>query len=177
MIRNARLVLALALAAGCLTVPHAAYAQAPDDGGDDWVPCSLGESCADSEDSGDESWECEPGDDTCADQSDEDEGEDWTAEPTLPAQVKRPAKPVKVKRAKLTLAAVCQPEEGCIAATYTLKVKGQKLTATDGALDAGQSTKLVFKLTRKQLRKLGKRPVKATVTAPGLPAAQIKLRV
>jgi hypothetical protein len=178
MIRNARLVLVLALAAGCLTVPHAAYAQAPDDGGDDWVPCSYGEPCSDPEDSGDDPWECAPDDELCDDGQDEgvDDGGDWADEPTLPAKVKRPAKPVKVKRAKVTLAAVCEPEEGCVGATYTLKVKGQKLTATDEALDAGQTTKLVFKLTRKQVRKLGKRAVKATVTAPGMPAARITLR-
>jgi hypothetical protein len=172
MIRTARLVLVLALAAGCLTVPQAAGAQAPDDGGDEWVVCDPGEPCSDSEDSGDDSWEC-ASDEICDDGED---GEDDSVEPTLPAQVKRPGKPLKVKRGKLTLAAVCQPEEGCVAATYTLKVKGQRLTATDGALDSGQTTTLVFKLTRKQLRTLGKRAVKATVIAPGLPAARITLR-
>jgi hypothetical protein len=175
MIRTARLVLVLALAAGCLTVPQVANAQAPDDGGDEWVVCDPGEPCSDSEDSGDDSSECAP-DEICDDGEDGGEdGEDDTVEPTLPAQVKRPGKPLKVKRGKLTLAAVCQPEEGCVAATYTLKVRGQRLTATDGALDSGQTTKLVFKLTRKQLRKLGRRAVKATVTAPGLPAARITL--
>jgi hypothetical protein len=178
MIRNARLVLVLALAAGCLTVPHVAFAQAPDDGSDEWVICDAGEPCSDADDSGGDPGECAPDDELCDDGQDDvgDEGGDWADEPTLPAQVKRPARPVKVKRAKVTLAAVCEPEEGCVAATYTLKVKGQKLTATDEALDAGQTTKLVFKLTRKQVRKLGKRAVKATVTAPGLPAARITLR-
>ena len=53
---------------------------------------------------------------------------------------------------------------------------GQKLTATASELETGETATLVFKLTRGQLRKLGKRAVKATVTAPGLTAARIKLR-
>jgi hypothetical protein len=174
MIRTARLALALALAAGCLTVSQTAYAQEPDGGGDGGLVCDVGEPCDVPEDSGDQ-WDCAPDDELCDDVQGQ-EGEDDTVEPTLPAQVEHPRKPVKVKRAQVTLAAVCEPEEGCVAATYTLKVKGQKLTTTDGALEGGQTTKLVFKLTRKQLRKLGKRAVKATVTAPGMPAAQITLR-
>ena len=177
MIRTARLALALALAA-MLILAASAAARTAQDGGD-LYPCVSGEPCSDSGDSGGDSWECEPDAETCDDQG-QDGGEDDSdaiVEPTLPAQVKRPGKPVKVKRAKVTLAAVCEVEEGCVAATYTLTVRGLRLTATDPELAVGETATLVFKLSRSQLRKLGKRAVKATVTAPGLTAAQIKLRV
>lgn len=187
MIRTARLALALALAAMLVLAATAAartpapdpavYAQAPDDGDDASASCEADDACSD-EDSGETPWECEPEDQPCDELGEDGDDEGWeeTDEATLPAAVKRPGKPVKVKRAKVTLAAVCEPEEGCVAATYTLTVKGQKLTTTDRALAAGESTRLVFKLSRRQLRKLGKRAVKATVSAPGLPAARIKLR-
>jgi hypothetical protein len=196
MIRTARLALALALAATLVLAASAAARPAADhplafaaedgDGECPDVPVEESAGCedpgaADSQDGGDEeSWDlCDPelDADCAADDEDDDDGAD-AVEPTLPATVKVARRPVKVTHRTITLTATCQQDEGCVAATYTLKLKaGKRLTrkAKGKALSSGERARLTFRLTRAQVAKLARRTVKATVSAPGAHTVSLKL--
>jgi hypothetical protein len=195
MIRTARLALAFALAAMLVLAASAAARPAADhplafaaeDGNGECpdVPVEESAGCEDpgaegSQDGGDEeSWDlCDP--ELDADCAADDEGDDASdvVEPTLPATVKVGRRPLKVTRRTVTLTATCQHDEGCVAATYTLKLKaGKRLTrkAKGTALSSGEQAKLTFRLTRAQVAKLARHTVKATVSAPGAHTVSLKL--
>jgi hypothetical protein len=195
MIRTARLALALALAATLVLAASAAarpvadhpLAFAAEDGNGECpdVPVEESAGCedlgaGDAQDGGDEeSWDvCDP--ELEPDCAADDEGDDGpeAVEPTLPASVKVARRPLKVRRGTVTLTATCQQDEGCVAATYTLKLEaGKRLTrkAKGAALNSGERAKLTFRLTRAQVAKLARRTVKATVSAPGAHTVSLKL--
>src|SRR3954452_3616021 len=164
MTRTTRLAFALALAAVALMLPQAASARpaaehplalAAEDGNGDCpdMPVEERAGCEalgagdPQDDAGEGSWDVcdtdlEP---DCAD--DDDSGDDEAVEPTQPATVKVARRPVKVMRRTVTLTATCRQDEGCVAATYTLKLKaGKGLTrqARGTALNFGERAKLTF---------------------------------
>jgi hypothetical protein len=193
MIRTARLALVLALAATLVLAASAAarpvadhpLAFAAEDGNGECpdVPVEESAGCEDlgGEDAQgggyEESWDiCDPELVPDCDEGDDDGAE--AMDPTLPATVKVARRPMKVTRGTVTLTATCQQDEGCVAATYTLKLEaGKRLTrkAKGAALNSGERAKLTFRLTRAQVAKLARRTVKATVSAPGAHTVSLKL--
>jgi hypothetical protein len=99
--------------------------------------------------------------------------------PSVRPHLKAARRPVTVTRGTVTLTAACQQDEGCVAATHTLRLNaGERLTrkATGTALNFGERAKLTFRLTRDQVENAARRTVKATVSAPGASTVSVKLR-
>jgi hypothetical protein len=196
MIRITRPIFALALAALALTLPQVASARpatehplafAAEDGNGECpdIPVEESAGCEDlgGEDAQgggyEESWDiCDP--ELVPDCDEGDDAGSEAMDPTLPATVKVARRPVKVTRGTVTLTATCQHDEGCVATTYTLKLKaGKRITrmAKGTALNSGERVKLTFRLTHAQVAKLARRTVKATVSAPGVRTVSLKLHV
>ena len=171
-----------AVLCAALIAPAGAFAQ-DEDPTDSCQPVPV-EQSAGCEDTGPEDGQADDG---------TDDGTDWdvcdpetnpqcapedttAADPSLPARVHATAKPVRLHAGKLRLTATCEPAEGCVAATYTMTVKGKRVTAKAPASEAGETSALKFKLPRTLTRTLRHRTVKATVTVPGAPAVRVKLR-